>query len=73
MQEISVNTGKQWQRKQVCLDFANGVGAESFKNYGFVHKYLEVISVNNVEHFKPNENCGAEWICKHYAESNSLP
>lgn len=31
VQEISVNMGKQWERKRVCLDFANGVGGESFK------------------------------------------
>lgn len=31
VQEISANLGKQWLRKRVCLDFANGVGGESFK------------------------------------------
>ena len=73
VQEISANLGKQWQRKRVCLDFANGVGAESFKQYGFVHKYLDIISVNDAEFDRPNVKCGAEWVCKHYAEANALP
>lgn len=70
---ISDNSGRKWEKKSVYIDFSNGVGAISARNYTFLEEYFGIIKAHDKEFDLPNVNCGAEWIYHHRQTLFQLP
>lgn len=73
MELISHQKKHEILKKTLCLDFANGAGAASFRHYGFLSKFFNLILLNDKDFSLPNVNCGADSIFKNRDQPDKFP